>query len=287
MNSYDKIRDDEYENAVRIANIVSALASWRISKQVYRFNMELELALYQQAGDDQIPVEILKSLPYPAFIWNLRICRKTSHVVFVYYDMDQYGNDVLKFLVLCRNGQEVAVRGFELTEGKTLRECIAEVLKKRYQRECVDDKVREHMELAEKMLQLVLYICSVNADIQSADPKPSGTLRRIEDIKDCYREIRKWDVGMRMVSQNRRRTEKHIKKTKQQSGRSNYEPVVHYRLAPHVRRGHWHTYWTGKKDGSAKRKLILKWIPFTYVNVGKLEELPTVVNVMKINREIK
>lgn len=282
MNYYDRIPADEYEDAVHVANIVSALASWRISKQVYRFNMELELALYQQAGDDQIPVEILKSLPYPCvYMESPNLQEDQYHGFFVYYDMDQYGNDVLKFLVLCRNGQEVAVRGFELTEGKTLRECIAEVLKKRYQRECVDDKVREHMELAEKMLQLVLYICSVNADIQSADPKPSGTLRRIEDIKDCYREIRKWDVGMRMVSQNRRRTEKHIKKTKQQSGRSNYEPVVHYRLAPHVRRGHWHTYWTGKKDGSEKRKLILKWIPFTYVNVGKLEELPTVVNVMK------
>ena len=56
MNYYDRIPADEYEDAVHVANIVSALASWRISKQVYRFNMELELALYQQAGDDQIPV---------------------------------------------------------------------------------------------------------------------------------------------------------------------------------------------------------------------------------------
>ena len=68
------------------------------------------------------------------------------------------------------------------------------------------------------------------------EPKTSGTLRRFEDIKDCYREIR---------------------------------------------RGHWHTYWTGKKDGSEKRKLILKWISFTYVNVEKSEELPIVVNVVK------
>ena len=80
------------------------------------------------------------------------------------------------------------------------------------------------------------YICSANADIQPVEPKTSGTLRRFEDIKDCYREIR---------------------------------------------RGHWHTYWTGKKDGSEKRKLILKWIPFTYVNVEKSEELPIVVNVVK------
>lgn len=63
---------------------------------------------------------------------------------------------------------------------------MAEVLRKRYQREYVDDIVQEHMDLAEKMLQLVLYICSVNADIQSVEPKSSGTLRRFEDIKDCY-----------------------------------------------------------------------------------------------------
>jgi len=87
---------------------------------------------------------------------------------------------------LCRNGQEVAVRRFELLEGKNLRECMAEVLRKRYQREYVDDIVQEHMDLAEKMLQLVLYICSANAYIQPVEPKSSGTLRRFEGIKDCY-----------------------------------------------------------------------------------------------------
>lgn len=136
---------------VHIANIVSALVSWRISKQVYRFNMDLERAWF-----------------------------------FVYYNIDQHGTDVLKFPALCRNGQEVAVRGFELLEGKNLRECMAEVLRKRYQREYVDDIVQEHMDLAEKILQLVLYICSVNADIQPVEPKSSGTLRRFEDIKDWY-----------------------------------------------------------------------------------------------------
>lgn len=249
---------------------------------MYRFDMELELALYQQAGDDQIPVEVLKSLPYPCvYMESPNLQEDQYHGFFAYYDMDQYGNDVLKFLVLCRNGQEVAVRGFELLEGKTLRECMTEVLKKRYQRECVDDKVKEYINLAEKMLQLVLYICSVNADVQPVEPEPSGIMRRVEDIKDCYREIRKWDVGMRIVSQNRRRNEKHTEETTRQSGRPNNEPVVHYKLAPHVRRGHWHTYWTGKKDGSEKRKLVLKWIPFTYVNVEESGELPTVINVVK------
>lgn len=48
------------------------------------------------------------------------------------------------------------------------------------------------------------------------------------------------------------------------------------RPVPHVRRGLWHTYWTGPKDGSEER-LILKWIHFTYVNVEKVVELPATI----------
>lgn len=48
------------------ASLMSSLASWRISKQVYRFAEELEQLLYSQASDCTLPVEVLRRLPFPS-----------------------------------------------------------------------------------------------------------------------------------------------------------------------------------------------------------------------------
>jgi len=45
-------------------------------------------------------------------------------------------------------------------------------------------------------------------------------------------------------------------------------------VRPHVRRAHWHHYWTGPRDG--ERKLVLKWVPQSLVNAASGEELGAV-----------
>ena len=48
----------------------------------------------------------------------------------------------------------------------------------------------------------------------------------------------------------------------------------HASKAPHVRRAHWHHYWTGARD-SAERALVLKWIPPVFVG-GSVSDIVTV-----------
>lgn len=45
---------------------------------------------------------------------------------------------------------------------------------------------------------------------------------------------------------------------------------------PHVRSGHWHHYWVGKK-GSENRKRIVKWLESTTVNCYDRSKLPNVI----------
>jgi hypothetical protein len=44
----------------------------------------------------------------------------------------------------------------------------------------------------------------------------------------------------------------------------------------HVRRAHWHAFWTGPKAQPEERKLILHWLPPIPVNVDDSGVIPTV-----------
>lgn len=46
---------------------------------------------------------------------------------------------------------------------------------------------------------------------------------------------------------------------------------------PHMRRAHWHHFWTGKKG--EERKLILKWIAPSFINT-ELGEQPATINIV-------
>jgi len=46
---------------------------------------------------------------------------------------------------------------------------------------------------------------------------------------------------------------------------------------PHLRRGHWHSFWVGKKDQPDARSVTPKWLPPIPVNVTGVEDLTTTV----------
>ena len=54
----------------------------------------------------------------------------------------------------------------------------------------------------------------------------------------------------------------------------------HARPRPHLRRGHWSHFWTGKRD-SADRERILKWIEPVYINADSPDDLPTTIHKVK------
>ena len=49
-------------------------------------------------------------------------------------------------------------------------------------------------------------------------------------------------------------------------------------VRPHMRRAHWHRFWTGPKDG--KRELVLRWLPPIFVNTDK-GDIKTTVHIVK------
>lgn len=49
-------------------------------------------------------------------------------------------------------------------------------------------------------------------------------------------------------------------------------------MRPHIRRAHWHSYWTGKKDVQEERKLIVNWVAPTMVGDSD-NVIPTIRDV--------
>lgn len=288
-----------------IATIIHSLASWRVSKEIFVMDPDIEQILSEQT-DVNVDSEILMKLPYYCFYI------KTNHLsldnrkeldgffVSLEYDLrDSSGELRINFLYRDLTFIEIPL----LLKYKTLEETIDYLLALTVEESRVkktpgkEEELKGYFtELRKTMvsaLQMVLYILSINSDIEE-NPVQKKIYRRSvsskEDsaahkIKDKYAEVRMWDVGYRIgasVRANRQKREGSI------SGHSG----SHSSKRPHLRRGHWHNFWVGprtSKEGNrdgreAERKLVLRWIPPTFIGGGKIkgsEEMPVVYHEVK------
>lgn len=278
---------------------ISTLAPWRLSKEIFLIDPQLEEELCKQENLN-IPAECLMKLPYPCFYVKFQGDTMKSFLydgVFVRLDADPSRGNELKLLFASADGRTT---GFPISlEAKTVTESFKKVVELAYanlQRirdeaavKRLSEKVRQYVEdstaeLLQKTLQLVLYLCAENAELV---PEPSATGREttsaLKDVvtrKDRYSDIRKWDVGVRIgaairkyrseaKTENPESLDEEVKsETKERTG--------HASPRPHMRRGHWHHFWTGAKKDVEGRKLVLRWIPPTFI--GKEMATPVVLH---------
>ena len=109
----------------------------------------------------------------------------------------------------------------------------------------------------------MLYLCSTESDI------PNEPIARSKDSYGNPRHIRTWDVGIRIGRALRR----------YKTAVAEHEHGTHDSPRPHIRRAHWHHFWTGPREG--KRKLVIKRLSPIPVNFDAADDLPTVVQYVK------
>lgn len=268
-----------YQNAesmiyARKAQIISVLAPWRESKEIFVLDPDVEKILSEQ-NDAKIDSEILLKLPYDSFYIKTNFLDAEEGVdgFFVSLDYDKKGNEI-RFTYVCDD-----LSYFEIPlilEYETIQQALDALYKDLDNDEWVDDEWNQKLcDLLNCSLQFVLYILSVNAEIEENEVqkkvyKPSNGSAKV--VKDKYSEIRKWDVGYRIgaiIRDNKARIE--------QEREYKTHPGSHASKRPHMRRGHWHSFWTGPKKGN--RKLVLHWIPPTFI--GTKGNIPVVYHDVK------
>lgn len=273
---------EQVNDAVIDAAIMAAIAPWRIYKQIYTFAEETERLLLDQADDCKIPIETLRNLPYPCiYIQVNKVAKVDGFFAHIEYDVNN-GTYELRMTLVMKDGRIMPMT-IHLIPGKTIYDGILEAkqqsienLKKLPQREFYYKRFGSGEGFEDyafgflaPFVQLILYICAQNSEIE-ADPEQEKIYRvpkSREFIKDKYREIKKYNCG--------EITAKIIRGIDSQAG-TNFTYVKHESSGtpkrPHVRRGHWHHRWTGRRD-DPNRKLILKWQPPTFIHRNEAKDM--------------
>lgn len=118
----------------------------------------------------------------------------------------------------------------------------------------VDTTLPGHTDDAMPTMALIVFVCAKNSTMRTTHepgPEPKGSAKRRRRSRATWHECGfEWTEAYR-----------EYRRAKSQSR------ALGGSVRPHVRRAHWHHFWTGPRDG--ERELVCHWIPPTLVK-GRL-----------------
>lgn len=251
------------EEAAAGAAELTACYSWRKNKVVYRFDEDLAEVLAEQAEDvketDVLPSQLLVHLPYPVIYVKTRILEQCDgFFAWVEFDVNRHAPEFRVQWVL-EDFSHSFPQVLHLVPG-TIKDCLLDTLNTT--NEFVEDDIKQtevsvgDARVILSALQLILYLLAEDTDVREVH---NTTVKRrnrtlAEIVQDKAGEVKEFSAGVRVGAAFRRaRTSEH---TGTGTGGAK---------RPHMRRGHWHHYWTGPKE---KRELILKWTAPTAIHGG-------------------
>lgn len=258
--------------AAHMAPVATACYMWRANKAVYSFDDDLSNALAEQADSfkdtDVLPADILIHPPYECTFVGTSIFKRYRG--FWYRVGPGIAPNVsrLQVVLVSRDMKSSATMGINLLHGKTIRECWYDTVAG------MEEDVRPSLHDLLVALQFVLYLASENADIQDVpQAEPPRVRKKRGQILDKASEVKEKAVGVRIGNA--------IRKIKSPSHPSS-QGGTGTKVRPHSRRGHWHHYWTGPRDGD--RKLILKWTAPTFIHMDEFRNDTVVVYPVRQER---
>lgn len=272
---------------------VTAMYTWRREKLIYKFDDDLASELMDTADDIVVPVEILAHLPAKCVYIDLPESIKQKYLdgffAFIEHDVNTHKKE-LRINPIDANGEFSAFYALHLAPGATIGEGIEESFDFAYkQAEKVKEKIKERrLDVADKInedffieemkkakpfiefcVQLLLYICADNAEMEE-NPNQKSIYRPMSRIRDQFKEVRQWDVGVK-IGASLRKAKSHSTPAQE----SDMPPLNRkFKNRPHIRRAHWHHFWTGSKDS---QKLVLRWVSSIAVNAEDGDIIPTVI----------
>ena len=256
------------------APIVSALAAWRVTQGIYRFDPDLYSALIATPLHGALPVDLLHRLPdWCVYIEtpSIIVDGMRADGAFVYLDWDvTTEKEELRILLDAQEAwPQLIPVPVPLAPKTTLEESLAMMVEsaKIQAAQSKDDLEGLAKTLARDVapiISLALYLCSDAPDVQDQAgntlPRAKPTPKKIKGGVRLFAAVRHtvWNAG------------KKLGKILRQS--RDHRPSEDGRQAttPHVRRAHWHTFITGEgsRRDPSKAIPVLRWIHPVLVGVS-------------------
>jgi len=256
------------------------LAAWRPTQGIYVFDPLLVHELSRTVTNQPIPGDVLLQMPeWCIYItvakgtlatWGLR-----GYFAFLSYD-DLRRQPALRFLLDMDDGSLLATFPIGLNSGsiagsvdEACREA-AHVLSVADEQAALHDLLTidftRYSSVLVQLVDLVLYVCTENADLldhrgsANTPHRPAAVRTRKGTRLFPPQEVAIFEVGSRVAAAIRAAREQ--TPTAASKGSS---------IRPHVRRAHWHTYWTGSRSGPAARSVRVRWLPPILVNAKEAD----------------
>ena len=269
------------ESAFCETTLVTACYMWKKNKVIYSFDDDLSLMLAAQTDNlkytDILPSDILTHPPYPCtFIRTNVFDLYCGFWYWVWFDTSKNVAQLHVQLVK-KDMKAITPRALNLLPGKTIQECFDDTVgdnKKNVLQSSGKGPVNHNNQPLHTLLvalQFIIYIMAENADIQDIPSKKVAKRRKkARGISNTANKVNEKLVGVRIGSA--------IRKARA-SSHSSPQGSTGFTKRPHSRRGHWHHYWVGPRDG--ERSLILKWVAPTIIHENAFRNDTVVVFPVK------
>ena len=261
---------------------ITALATWRVSQGVYRFDTDLFNELVSQPLEGNLPCDTLMRLPeWCVYIETNGLNYEVLNIegFFAHLESDANNNrKELRLLFVNNTGYNIPIM---LHLGNWTVEESLQKVKEEADKHVKSANIKipaftkQHAEKIASFLQLVLYLCAENADIP-VRPQHTNTRVRMSGQVDVPKEPRVWMVGERIGAAIRKYRHEERQNEHKAAGDTHASP------RPHVRRAHWHHFWTGPKTG--EQKLVLRWLPPIPIGYEDGQDSPVVIHKVKSPR---
>lgn len=250
----------------------AAAGTWRLSRGVYVFDGDFAGPLTGTPLPGTMPVEVFRRLPEYCVYIDMTERRPESVYsgFFAYLEYDaRESHSELRLVFLPRSERLADAGGLILHID---RGSLMESLRGVYGATVTESIIKHHSEA----LSMLMYLCSDGPDYGDRTPPAYREPRRVKGRRRWIapQKPTQWTVGVRIGAAIRayRAEPEHgtEREDKAPTGRT---------VRPHIRRAHWHGFWTGPRREAEARKFVYHWIPPVEVNLTPTTgDLPAVVH---------
>lgn len=268
---------------------LGALAAWRVTQGIYRFDPDLCRALLDTPVVGDIPVDVVLRLPeWCVYIETpgYRFGADVLHGFFAHLEHDANdGRMELRLLLDMGEYDDLMSLPLHLVGGvaESLRAMAAEADRQAALAGLhvppggTVGAASAMVPYVTPLVSLVLYLCSTAAeytgDRRPSRPTPTKTKRGPRLFPPDQPTV--WYTGFRLGAALRRAMREH----RESSG-----PTERRSPRPHIRSAHWHAFWTGPRSDPSKRQLVLHWLPPIPVNVSRIDDIAPTIRLVKERR---